>query len=132
MTHPIPKPRPSSEPLHRSFPTLPQRGPLVGPFCPPVTLHHPQRTPSAQSSSGCTHTSCRRRRAQGLPRLGGHRAEYQREHALAATLQRHNPHLIVWFGESTGSYWVASSTGLAEVPDTATLDRLLAPELAHC
>jgi len=114
MTHPIPKPRPSSEPLHRSFPTLPRRGPLVGPFCP-----------------SCEHPSCRRRRAQGLPRLGGHCAEYQREHALAATLQRHNPHLIIWFGEQTGSYWVAASTGLTEVPDTATLDRLLAPDPVH-
>lgn len=114
MPHPIPGPRPSSDPLYRSFPTLPQRGPLVGPFCPV-----------------CTHTSCRRRRAQSLPRLGGHRAEYQREHALAATLQRCNPHLIVWFGESTGSYWVASSTGLTEVPDTATLERLLDPEPVH-
>lgn len=111
MSYPIPGPRPSSDPLHRTFPTLPRRRPLEGPVCPV-----------------CTHPSCRRCRAQGLLRLGGHRAEYQREHGLAATLQRRNPHLIVWFGESTGSYWVASSTGLAEVPDTATLDRLLAPE----
>ncbi len=114
MTHPIPGPRPSSDPLHRSFPTLPQRGPLVGPFCPM-----------------CTHTSCRRRRAQELPRLGGRLAEYAREHSEAAAAQRRHPNVIVWFGESTGSFWVASSTGLAEVPDTAPLNRLLAPDPVH-
>ncbi|MGW5880288.1 hypothetical protein ACWFMI_27460, partial [Nocardiopsis terrae] len=42
------------------------------------------------------------------------------------------PHLIVWYGERTGSYWVASSTGLAEVPDPQTLNRLLIPVPACC
>lgn len=110
MTHPIPQPRPSSDPLHRSFPTLPRRGPLVGPSC-----------------LSCEHRSCRRRRAQGLPRLGGHRSEYAAEHSEAAAAQGRHPHLIIWFGESTGSFWVASSTGLAEVPDARTLARVLEP-----
>ncbi len=110
MTHPIPDPRPSSDPLYRNPPPLPRRRPLEGPFCPT-----------------CEHPSCRRRRAQLLPRLGGHLAEYQREHALAAALQRRNPRLVIWYGERTGSYWVASSTGLAEVPDIGTLTRLLDP-----
>ncbi|WP_241474729.1 hypothetical protein [Nocardiopsis xinjiangensis] len=79
----------------------------------------------------CTHTSCRRRRAQELPRLGGRLAEYAREHSEAAAAQRRHPNVIVWFGESTGSFWVASSTGLAEVPDTAPLNRLLAPDPVH-
>lgn len=35
-----------------------------------------------------------------------------------------NPHLIIWQGERIGSYWLASSTGLAEVPDAETLNRL--------
>ncbi|NKZ01339.1 hypothetical protein [Nocardiopsis alborubida] len=113
MTHPIPVPRPSSDPLHRSLPPLPRRHPLVGPFCP-----------------SCEHPSCRRRRAARLPRLGGHLAEYQREHALAAAFQARNRHLVIWYGERTGSYWVASSTGLTEVPDIGTLARLLTPVFA--
>ena len=111
MTHPIPAPRPSSDPLYRSRPGLPRRGPLIGPVCPT-----------------CAHPSCRRIRAEELPILGGHKAEYRDEHAFAASVQARNRHLIVWYGEKTGSFWVASSTGLAEVPDTATLTRLLAPE----
>ena len=104
MTHLIPAPRPSSDPLHRP---LPPRGPLVGPAC-----------------VSCSHLSCRRRRAQRLPRLWGHLAEYTREHALAASIQSRHPGLVVWFGEQTGSFWVASSTCLAEVPDAQTLNRL--------
>lgn len=111
MTHPIPAPRPSSDPLYRTRPGLPRRSPLEGPVCP-----------------RCTHPSCRRIRAEELPILGGHKAEYRNEHTLAAAIQARNPHLIVWYGERTGSFWVASTTGLAEVPDTATLDRLLGSE----
>ncbi|WP_026127667.1 hypothetical protein [Nocardiopsis lucentensis] len=114
MTHRIPSPRPSSDPLHRSRPPLPRRHPLIGPACP-----------------ACSHPSCRRRRAERSPRLGGHRAEFAPEHALAATVQDRHPHLVVWYGEETGSYWVASSTGLAEVPDAGTLTRLLDPAPAH-
>lgn len=112
MTHPIPAPRPSSDPLYR---TSPRRGPLSGPECP-----------------SCEHPSCRRRRAQRLPRLGGHLAEYRNEHVYAAAVQARNPQLIVWFGEQTGSFWVASSSGLAEVPDAETLNRLLPPVFAGC
>jgi hypothetical protein len=114
VTHPIPVPRPSSDPLHRPLPPLPRRHPLVGPFCP-----------------ACKHPSCRRRRAACLPRLGGHLSEYQREHAFAAAFQARNRHLVIWYGEKTGSYWVASSTGLTEVSDVETLERLLAPGPAH-
>lgn len=110
MTHPIPGPRPASDPLYRPRPGLPRRNPLVGPVCP-----------------RCAHPSCRRIRAEKLPILGGHKAEYRDEHAFAAAVQARNRHLIVWYGERTGSYWVASSTGLAEVPDARTLERRLAP-----
>ncbi|KOX19637.1 hypothetical protein [Nocardiopsis sp. NRRL B-16309] len=96
--------------MYRTRPLLPRRDPLVGPYCP-----------------SCQHPSCRRRRAERLPRLGGHLAEYHSEHTLAAAVQARNLHLIVWYGERTGSYWVASSTGLAEVPDCQTLNRLLSP-----
>ncbi|WP_150241181.1 hypothetical protein [Nocardiopsis quinghaiensis] len=113
MTHPIPDPRPSSDPLYLNPPPLPRRRPLEGPFCP-----------------ACEHPSCRRRRAARLPLLGGHRSEYSREHALAAAFQRRNPCLVIWYGEKTGSYWVASSTGLAEASDIATLARLLEPASA--
>ncbi len=34
-------------------------------------------------------------------------------------------HLIIWYGGRTGSYWIASPTGLTEVPDAQTLARLL-------
>ncbi|WP_239646413.1 hypothetical protein [Nocardiopsis prasina] len=51
------------------------------------------------------------------------------EHALTASLQARNPHLIIWYGERTGSYWIASPAGLTEVPDAQTLDRpLMSPE----
>ena len=111
MTHPIPAPRPARDPLYRTRPGLPRRGPLIGPVCP-----------------SCTHPSCRRIRAEELPILGGHKAEYRDEHAFAASVQARNRHLIIWYGERTGSFWVASSTGLAEVPDGETLIRLLTPE----
>ncbi|GAB3727457.1 hypothetical protein [Nocardiopsis nanhaiensis] len=107
MTHPIPAPRPSSDPLYR---TPPRRGPLPGPFCP-----------------SCEHPSCRRRRAQHLPRLGGHRSEYSREHARVAALQARNPHLLLWFGEATLSYWVAGPTGLTEARTPRELLLLLDP-----
>ncbi|GAB3698422.1 hypothetical protein GCM10028793_23070 [Nocardiopsis oceani] len=124
---------PCTPPVQR--PALPDPAPprtAARPGCPPVALHHPQRTPSAQLSPSREHPSCRRRRAQRLPRLGGHLAEYRNEHAYAADVQAQNPQLIVWFGEQTGSFWVASSSGLAEVPDAATLDRLLPPVFAGC
>ncbi|MDE3723531.1 hypothetical protein PWG71_19245 [Nocardiopsis sp. N85] len=115
MTHPIPRPRPSSDPLFRPLPPpLPRRRSPVGPFCP-----------------SCAHPSCRTLRAQHLPLIGGHRSEYRREHTLAAAFQTEHSHLVVWFGEATGSYWAASSTGLAEVLDLRTLTRVLEPMMAH-
>jgi hypothetical protein len=97
-------PRPSNDPLHRPLPPLPRRHPLFGPFCP-----------------ACEHPSCRRRHAARLLRLGGHRSEFAREHTRAATLQARHPHLLIWFGESTMSYWVASPVGLIEALDSNTL-----------
>ena len=101
MQKPIPSPRPSSDPLYR---TLPRRSPLIGPVCP-----------------ACTHPSCRRRRAERLPRLGGHRTEYSREHAQAAQVQRQYPRLLVYYGEATQSFWIAGPAGLEEAPDLDTL-----------
>lgn len=59
--------------------------------------------------------------------MGGHRAEYAREHLRAASAQDHNPHLVIWFGEATHSYWVAAPAGLIEVPDVGALLILLSP-----
>ncbi|WP_431868903.1 hypothetical protein [Nocardiopsis eucommiae] len=103
MTHPIPAPR--------------------QPYTPGTLLRHTSMTGPACAS--CAHRSCRDRRAEHLPRLGGHLAEYRTEHDLAASLQARNPHLIIWYGERTGSYWIANPTGLTEVPDAPTLTRLL-------
>ncbi|MFV2197733.1 hypothetical protein ACFHWE_16210, partial [Nocardiopsis sp. LOL_012] len=58
---------------------------------------------------------------------GGHRDEYRREHAIAADLQRRNRHLVIWYGERTGSYWAATPAGLAEAPDIDALLLLLWP-----
>lgn len=104
MPNPIPSPRPASDPLYRSRPTLPRRQPLVGPVCPT-----------------CVHPSCRERRAERLPRLGGHRSEYASEHAQAAQFQAHHRNLIIYFGEATRSFWIVSSSGLEEVHDIDTL-----------
>jgi hypothetical protein len=113
MTNPIPGPRTSSEPLYRTCPPLPRRNPLVGPYC-----------------SACEHPSCRRRRAERLPRLGGHRSEFAREHARAAAVQDRHRNLVIWFGEQTLSYWVASADGLTEVLDLEA-SGLLLPRFAH-
>ncbi|OOC54858.1 hypothetical protein NOSIN_14470 [Nocardiopsis sinuspersici] len=106
---------------------LPRRTPLVGPVCPPVALHHPQRTPSAQSLPSCDHPSCRLRRAQGLPRLGGHRSEFSREHAQAAAVQTRHRHLIVYYGEATQSFWAVTPTGMVEARDVDALLLVLWP-----
>ncbi|MCK9869489.1 hypothetical protein MRI28_07455 [Nocardiopsis dassonvillei] len=53
--------------------------------------------------------------------------QFASEHTRAAALQDRHPHPVIWFGESTMSYWVASPTGLTEVPDIGTLARLLDP-----
>ncbi|MDA2806627.1 hypothetical protein O4U47_19110 [Nocardiopsis sp. LSu2-4] len=73
------------------------------------------------SCPSCAHRSCRALRARDLPRLGGHRSEYAAEHARAAAVQARHPHLIIYFGEHTHSYWAATPSGLIEAPDTDAL-----------
>jgi len=69
----------------------------------------------------CAHRSCRARRAERQPRLGGLRAEFVAEHATAALCQARNPHVLTWCGEATQSYWLATSSGLIEAEDTEAL-----------
>jgi len=69
----------------------------------------------------CAHRSCRARRAERQPRLGGLRAEFVAEHATAALCQARNPHVLTWYGEATQSYWLATSSGLIEAEDTEAL-----------
>ncbi|MFE1078121.1 hypothetical protein ACFYOC_02215 [Nocardiopsis alba] len=102
MTHPIPAPRNPAD--HRPNFSTPSRA--SGPAC-----------------ASCAHRTCRTHRAQTLPRLGGHRAEFAHEHDQAARIQAHHPGVVVWFGEATQSFWVATSTGMMEAE---TLDHLLA------
>jgi hypothetical protein len=89
---------------------LPRRTPLIGPTCP-----------------SCDHPSCRTRRAQRLPRLGGHRAEFAVEHAQAAAIQARNRHLVIWWGEATQSFWIATPAGLTEAADVDALLLALRP-----
>jgi hypothetical protein len=105
MQNPIPLPRRSDD-VH----PLPRRNALIGPYCP-----------------RCDHASCRDRRAQRLPRLGGHRSEFAREHAQAAAIQARHRHVVVYFGEATQSFWVAAPTGLHEAADVDALLLLLWP-----
>ncbi|WP_150254377.1 hypothetical protein [Nocardiopsis deserti] len=107
MQNPIPSPRRSDDvrPMPRPIPPLPRRTPLVGPVC-----------------LDCEHPSCRVRRAQRLPRLGGHRSEFSREHAQAAVIQARHRHLIVYYGEATQSFWAVTPSGLLEA---ASVDALL-------
>jgi|SRR5690625_1914154 len=102
--HPIPQPR-TAQSSHSTARPL-QLGDLPGTSCPT-----------------CAHSTCRTHRAQSLPRLGGHRAEFSAEHHNAAVLQARHRGLIIFFGESTQSYWVASAAGLTEA---RTWDDLLA------
>jgi hypothetical protein len=102
MSNPIPRPRRSDD--LRPLPASSPRHPWEGPAC-----------------RACDHPSCRQRRAQRLPRLGGHRSEYAREHAQAAQLQAHHRHLIVYYGEATQSFWAATPTGMVEAPDVDAL-----------
>ncbi|CAL9612934.1 hypothetical protein SUDANB121_05690 [Nocardiopsis dassonvillei] len=104
MRHPIPRPRRCDDTRPTPLPPLPRRRPLIGPVCP-----------------ACEHPSCRARRAQRLPRLGGHRTEFAPEHARAAAVQAQHPDLIVYYGEATQSFWAITPTGLLEAPDTNAL-----------
>ncbi|WP_370011864.1 hypothetical protein UIS43_24570 [Nocardiopsis sp. LDBS0036] len=108
MQHPIPSPRRPDD--FRPIPLLPRRTPLIGPVCP-----------------ACGHPSCRERRAQRLPRLGGHRTEFADEHARAAALQSRHRHLIVYYGEATQSFWAVTPTGLVEAADIDALFLALWP-----
>ncbi|WP_017578219.1 hypothetical protein [Nocardiopsis kunsanensis] len=98
--HPIPHPRTA-----QSARTM-QPGSLPGTACP-----------------ACAHATCRTHRAQTLPRLGGHRSEFSAEHHKAALLQAQYRGLIIFFGEATQSYWIATPAGLTE---ERTWDDLLA------
>lgn len=84
----------------------------------------PRTGPSCVS---CGHRACRTRRARRLPMLGGHRSEFAREHLRAAELQALNPHLVLWFGEATQSYWVATASGLTEARTIGDLLPLVDP-----
>ncbi|WP_370013129.1 hypothetical protein [Nocardiopsis sp. LDBS0036] len=99
--------------MPRPIPPLPRRTPLVGPVCPV-----------------CEHPSCRVRRAQRLPRLGGHRSEFSREHAQAAAVQARHRHLIVYYGEATQSFWAVTPTGLLEAVSADALLLALWPHNA--
>lgn len=59
--------------------------------------------------------------------LGGQRCEFAREHLIAAEVQADNQHLLLWFGESTQSYWVASAEGLREARTVGDLLLLVDP-----
>ena len=110
MSHPIPAPRRpvDTRPIHATgttfTPAPPRPAPTTGPACPT-----------------CDHPSCRDRRARALPRLGGHRAEYAREHAQAAQVQTRHRHLLIYFGEATQSFWIATPSGLVEARDVDEL-----------
>ncbi|WP_370462992.1 hypothetical protein [Nocardiopsis sp. FR26] len=82
-----------------NHPLLPRRTPLIGSVCPV-----------------CDHPSCRARRAQRLPRLGGHRSELAREHAQAAAIQARHRHLTVYFGEATQSFWIVTRPDWSRPP----------------
>ena len=64
---------------------------------------------------------------RGAP-TGRARSVHGRTPVFAVSIQTRNRRLIIWYGEKSGSFWAASSSGLVEVPDAATLTRLLAPE----
>ena len=119
MRHSIPSPRRSDD--DRPLATQPHRAPLAGPFCPLPDLHDVRWTPSEQTPSACGHPSCRERRAQSLPRLGGHRSEFAVEHAQAAAVQARHRDLIVYFGEATQSFWAITPTDMVEARDVGGL-----------
>ncbi|MBR8740818.1 hypothetical protein DSY14_03600 [Nocardiopsis sp. MG754419] len=107
MTHPIPEPRRSAELVHRS-----PRRPLSpsGPFC-----------------AACGHRTCRSLRALRLPLIGGHRCEFAKEHLRAAAVQARHPHFVIWFGESSQAYWIATAEGLSEARSVDELLFLVTP-----
>lgn len=124
MSHPIPAPRRpvDTRPIHAAHP-LRSAGttrPTGTTFTPAPPRPAPTTGPACAS---CVHRTCRTQRARTLPRLGGHRAEFALEHQQAVTLQARHRGLLVWWGEATQSFWVASATGMYEAK---TYDDLLA------
>lgn len=110
MNHPIPAPRRpvDTHPTHPTgttfTPAPPRPAPTTGPAC-----------------ASCDHRVCRTQRARTLPRLGGHRSEFSLEHAQAAQVQARNRHLLIYFGEATQSFWIATPSGLIEARDVDDL-----------
>lgn len=108
-TYPAGATRPASrvQPTTRHFGTTAQSTGTV-------FTSHPRRPVSAAGlvCVSCTHRTCRAQRARTLPRLGGHRSEFAREHHQAAVLQSRHKGVLVWWGEATQSFWVASATGM--------------------
>lgn len=100
MTHPIPAPR---RPV--DFRPNKSRSVSTGLVC-----------------ADCAHRTCRAGRAKKLPRLGGHRSEFAYEHHQAAQLQACHPRLLIYFGEATQSFWVASPS---EMVEARSFDELL-------
>lgn len=70
----------------------------------------------------CAHPPCRAARAQRQLIRGGHRREFRHEHEQAAAVQARQPMLLVWYGEYTQSYWVATSSWMSSAD---TVDDLL-------
>ncbi|MBB6120632.1 hypothetical protein [Nocardiopsis algeriensis] len=123
---PVPRrqPRPAYPDLPLQF-TSPasDAAPLLGPVCLAVSGR-------PGHWEVCGHPSCRSRRAQGMRRLGGHRAEYTREHLQAAAVQESHQDLVVYYGEATQSFWAVTPTGLVEARDVDALLLALRPHAA--
>lgn len=101
-------PAPPPAPTRRPAPTPP---PPRGPAEPAAVL---------SACATCTHPACRARRSASQPRMYGRTSEFTPEHRTAAAIQARHPHAVVWFGESTQSYWSATPTALTEAPDPDT------------
>ncbi len=76
---------------------------------------------SSATCPECAHPECRTQRAAHQSRVRGHTAEFTAEHRKAAAVQASHTGIVVWFGESTQSYWAATPTGLTEASDSDTL-----------
>ena len=92
---------------------------------PPVLNVYRNALLTGPTCSTCTHRSCRARRAERQPRLGGLRTEFSAEHVTVALCQARNPHVLSWYGEATQSYWLATPAGLIEAKDAEDLFRLV-------
>ncbi len=54
----------------------------------------------------------------------GRSLEHVGDHASAARLQAQYPHMVIWFGETSGHFYAMDASGLHERP---TLDALAMP-----